>query len=89
MNATLGNREILASSQTELADLESVSPLQVGGLGTWFLRDMWYFAVPSDKLKPGRMISKTMLGEPVLLLRSSDGSVRYIRHLHRNSFTLC
>jgi phenylpropionate dioxygenase-like ring-hydroxylating dioxygenase large terminal subunit len=81
MNITLGNREILASSQTDLDDIESVSPLKVGGLGTWFLKDMWYFAVPSSKLKPGRMISKTMLGEPVLLLRSSDGSVHALKDI--------
>lgn len=77
MSTTLGNtgkqQGVQQSAPPDIADLESVSPLQVGGLGTWFLRDMWYFAVASAKLKPGKMLTKTMLGEPVLLGRRSDG----------------
>lgn len=60
-------------SEPEIAELESVNPSQVGGLGSWFLRDMWYFAVPSRSLKAGKMMPKTMLGEPVLLGRDSQG----------------
>lgn len=73
MTSTL-NSQVKADDQ-EYSDLESVNPAQMGGLGTWFLRDMWYFAVPSSRLKPGQMVSKTMLGEPVLIGRRSDGKV--------------
>jgi len=37
------------------------------------LRDAWYFAVPGNRLKRGRVLPKTMLGEPVLLGRDRDG----------------
>ena len=71
MNSTMETQS--KNRELEISDLESVSQEKVGGLGTWFLRDMWYFAVPSSKLKKGKMIPKTMLGEPVLIGRASDG----------------
>lgn len=76
MTSTL-NSQASADKRDEqdYSDLESVNPTQMGGLGTWFLRDMWYFAIPSSRLKPGQMVSKTMLGEPVLIGRRSDGKV--------------
>ena len=37
------------------------------------LREAWYFAVPGDRLKRGKLYPKTMLGEPVLLGRDGDG----------------
>jgi phenylpropionate dioxygenase-like ring-hydroxylating dioxygenase large terminal subunit len=37
------------------------------------LRDLWYYAIPGDRLKRGRMVAKTMLGEPVLLGRDAEG----------------
>lgn len=55
--------------------IESVTPTAVGGLGTWFLRDMWYFAIASSQLKSGSIVSKTILDEPVLIGRDSDGKV--------------
>jgi phenylpropionate dioxygenase-like ring-hydroxylating dioxygenase large terminal subunit len=38
-----------------------------------FLRNLWYYALPSAALKPGRMVSKLLLGEPVLFARGADG----------------
>ena len=38
-----------------------------------FLRNLWYFAVPGRGLARGRMMPKTMLGEPLLLGRGRDG----------------
>lgn len=75
MNSTLENQknELTNSSAAEIADLESVNQAQVGGLGTWFLRDMWYFALASSKLKKGKMQAKTMLGEPILIGRDNTG----------------
>jgi phenylpropionate dioxygenase-like ring-hydroxylating dioxygenase large terminal subunit len=37
------------------------------------IREAWYFALPGDRLKPGRTVAKTMLGEPLLLGRDRDG----------------
>ncbi len=45
------------------------------------LRDLWYVALPGRKLKPGKMVAKTMLGEPVVVARRQDGSVFALRDL--------
>src|SRR6188474_106088 len=45
------------------------------------LREAWYYAAPSRKLRPGRMLARTMLGEPVLLVRERDGSVFALRDI--------
>lgn len=37
------------------------------------LREVWYFAVPSARLKPGTMLAKTMLDEPILMGRDKSG----------------
>ncbi len=39
-----------------------------------FLKNLWYFAHRGDLLKRGSMVAKTLLGEPVLLARDSDGN---------------
>lgn len=44
-------------------------------VGKSFLTNMWYFAVAGSKLKPGKMISKTMLGELILVGRDEHGKV--------------
>jgi phenylpropionate dioxygenase-like ring-hydroxylating dioxygenase large terminal subunit len=41
----------------------------------FFLRNTWYYAVPSNQIKPGKMLSRVFLGEPVLLIRDRDGKV--------------
>ena len=46
-----------------------------------FLRDIWYFALPSAELKPGAMRPKTLLGEPILLGRAGDGTVFAMRDI--------
>lgn len=38
-----------------------------------FLQNLWYFAQPGNRLKPGRTIGVTLLGEPLLLGRAQDG----------------
>lgn len=81
MNTTTENQNSMSGAQAEISDLESVSQAQVGGLGTWFLRDMWYFAVASSKLKKGKMMPKTMLGEPILLGRDSEGKAFAMRDI--------
>lgn len=46
-----------------------------------FLRDIWYYALPGSLLKPGKMMAKTFLGEPVLLARKHDGEVFALRDI--------
>jgi len=47
----------------------------------FFLRNVWYYALPGGKLKPGAMMAKTLLGEPVLLARSRAGEVFALRDI--------
>jgi phenylpropionate dioxygenase-like ring-hydroxylating dioxygenase large terminal subunit len=46
-----------------------------------YLRDFWYLASPSRALRVGDMVGKTILGEPVLLLRNREGQVSAIRDI--------
>ena len=39
-----------------------------------FLKNLWYFAQRGDRLKRGSMVAKTLLGEPVLIVRDADGN---------------
>ncbi|BAY65062.1 Rieske [2Fe-2S] domain-containing protein [Calothrix brevissima NIES-22] len=47
----------------------------------FFLRNVWYYALPSDRLKPGKAIARTFLGEPVLLCRTQAGKVFALRDI--------
>jgi phenylpropionate dioxygenase-like ring-hydroxylating dioxygenase large terminal subunit len=47
----------------------------------FFLRNVWYYAMPGGQLKPGNAIAKTFLGEPVLLARSRNGKVFALRDI--------
>ena len=38
-----------------------------------WLRDIWYFALPSRQLRAGQMLHKTILGRPVLFGRTAAG----------------
>jgi phenylpropionate dioxygenase-like ring-hydroxylating dioxygenase large terminal subunit len=40
-----------------------------------FLRNAWYVAMWSQDLKPGELVGRTYLNEPVVLFRQADGSV--------------
>lgn len=40
-----------------------------------FVREQWYYALPSTALKPGAMVHRTLLGEPVLIGRNGNGAV--------------
>ncbi len=46
-----------------------------------WLRELWYFALPSRALKAGAMLAKTMLGEPMLLARDQSGKVFALRDI--------
>ena len=45
------------------------------------LREAWYYAVPSRKIKRGKTMPKVMLGEPVLLGRDAEGAAFALRDL--------
>lgn len=45
------------------------------GVGTWCLRNIWYFAAPGWKLGVGRTIAKTIMGEQILIGRDRNGAV--------------
>ena len=45
------------------------------------LYEMWYYAIPGRQLKPGRMLAKILLGEPLLLGRARDGRVFALRDI--------
>lgn len=45
------------------------------GLKAELLRGLWYVATPGGSVRPGRMIAKTLLGEPILIGRTTGGEV--------------
>lgn len=45
------------------------------GLKAELLRGFWYLALPGDRLKPGAMAARQMLGQHVLVCRTSAGAV--------------
>ncbi|MBW4417715.1 MAG: aromatic ring-hydroxylating dioxygenase subunit alpha [Myxacorys californica WJT36-NPBG1] len=46
-----------------------------------FLRDIWYYALPGHQLKPGKIISKILLGEPILFGRTLAGQAFALRDI--------
>ncbi|OUL34360.1 2Fe-2S ferredoxin [Nostoc sp. T09] len=40
-----------------------------------FLRNTWYYALPSNQLKSGQILSKTLLNEPIVFSRDRSGKV--------------
>ena len=40
-----------------------------------YLRNAWYLAAFAEELVPGRMLARTLLGEPLIFFRRPDGSV--------------
>ena len=39
-----------------------------------FLRNLWYFAMAGRALKPGALVAKTLLGEPLVFARDESGA---------------
>lgn len=46
-----------------------------------FLRNCWYLAQSGADLKPGQMVAKTLLSEPVVIGRRDDGGVFCLRNI--------
>jgi phenylpropionate dioxygenase-like ring-hydroxylating dioxygenase large terminal subunit len=55
------------------------------------LREMWYFALSGAALRRGRMVAKTLLGEPLLLARAANGEIFALRDIcpHRGMPLSC
>jgi phenylpropionate dioxygenase-like ring-hydroxylating dioxygenase large terminal subunit len=55
------------------------------------LREVWYYALPAPRLDRGRLIAKTILGEPLVLGRTADGAVFALRDVcpHRGMPLSC
>jgi phenylpropionate dioxygenase-like ring-hydroxylating dioxygenase large terminal subunit len=49
--------------------------------GTAPLREAWYYAAPGRRLRQGKLLARTMLGEPILLGRGRDGAVFALRDI--------
>ena len=47
----------------------------------FFLRNLWYYALPGGQLKPGATITKNLLSEPVLLGRTLTGQPFALRDI--------
>ncbi|MEM9903827.1 MAG: aromatic ring-hydroxylating dioxygenase subunit alpha [Cyanobacteria bacterium P01_D01_bin.44] len=45
------------------------------------LRDFWYVAIPSRTLKPGQLLGKKLLGEPIVVGRHQNGDVFALRDI--------
>ena len=45
------------------------------------LREMWYYALPSKRLRPGKTLARIFLGEPLLFARSRDGRAFALRDI--------
>ena len=45
------------------------------------LRNFWYVAMPARELKPGKLIAKTLLNEPVMFGRAKDGAPFALRNV--------
>src|SRR5205809_611598 len=43
------------------------------------LREAWYYAAPARQLRPGRLLARVMLGEPIVLGRDQSGTVFALR----------
>src|SRR4051794_20046603 len=50
----------------------AVSKDMISGL---YLRDAWYVAAWTDEVANGKLLPRTILGEPVVIFRSTDRSV--------------
>jgi phenylpropionate dioxygenase-like ring-hydroxylating dioxygenase large terminal subunit len=46
-----------------------------------FLRDTWYYAIQGVQLKPGKMVAKQLLGEPIVFGRTLSGDVFALRDI--------
>lgn len=56
------------------ATADGGAELMAGARQEPFLRNLWYFAMPGLGLRPGKLVAKTLLGEPLVFARGADGA---------------
>src|SRR6516162_6609308 len=61
-------------AMTRAMELELLDSKKKMGSGT-YLRNAWYVAAWSDNLADGQLLSRTILKEPIVLFRKSDGHI--------------
>lgn len=65
------------SMETQLTEVtireRPVAVVKSPSYGDRFLRNTWYVALWADELPAGKLVSQTMLGDPVLLFRQENG----------------
>ena len=64
-----------------MADTSASTPHKSGITEDGFLTDSWYLAAPSAELKPGQQFRRIILGEPVMLGRTSAGEPFALRDI--------
>lgn len=50
-------------------------------VGTSWVKNIWYYALPSDHVKKGKTVSMNLLGDLILIGRKSDGSIFAMRDI--------
>lgn len=53
----------------------------VSPYGKTFVKNIWYFAVPADKLKRGQVVAKVIVNQPIMIGRDKDGKVFAIQDI--------
>ena len=62
--------------------IEWIPPIAVVTVNdTTFLRNIWYHVMPGHRLKPGQVVAKTLLDEPILLGRTNQGQAFALRDI--------
>jgi phenylpropionate dioxygenase-like ring-hydroxylating dioxygenase large terminal subunit len=70
-----------AQETLNVGTTESKSSTNPWKVGTWFLSNIWYYAVPSESVKRGKMITKVICKEPILIGRDAEGKVFAMRDI--------
>lgn len=59
-------------SEGEATDAADTQPAGLGAEA--YLYDLWYLAMPGPRLRPGRLVAMTLLGEPLVFGRDPAGA---------------
>src|SRR5262249_58906205 len=86
LHADAGGRQARRSRSAVRADV-TTGPAYAPGdetmhdLKAELLRGLWYVALVGADVRPGRLVHKTLLGEPLLIGRGRDGGVFALRDI--------
>jgi phenylpropionate dioxygenase-like ring-hydroxylating dioxygenase large terminal subunit len=87
MTTAIHNESPCVTSEPNKAQVESgyeafiEEKNYVSPYGKTFVKNIWYFAVPSKSLKRGAMTAKVILNQPILVGRDKDGQVFAIQDI--------